>query len=367
MLLSVLVIGFVVAGVVNGLNAPKHKLEDAKIYHIGQDRCYYTQSCDHCEGALVEVDMDFVQILHAATISDQIILDENIELSNIVLDGYNTYNNKIVKQLNINLDLNQHSITSNLSDASTAKSLIDLQAYNCSINLNIKNGQLRANNLLYVFDFKNLISKNIVLNLDDVKCETVGEKSTPMFAHNTSSGMKINARNCEFVAEKSGLVETKNVGAFINSDSEFNFNNCYFSGGDGVYVKQGSVDLVGCCLENKNLGSQGTRVVAAETFLPVGRCLVAESYTYVKDLNTLTTQFNLVIDRCEFIATTSNMAILIDESGETGAFNSGSSIEIKSARFNSSDVTESLNRSFVSKSSEVVLVGDNVYQVGEAF
>ena len=360
--LSVMMFGCVVIGVANSLNTPKH-VEAGKIFHVSQEKCYYVQNCAHCNTVQHDTDMDFIQILQNVEKCDKIILDEDIYVANIILDD--NFVSETKNQIDINLDLNNYSITSN-ANKDEGISLFDIQANNYSVNLNIENGSLYANKLLYVFNFTNSNNKTIHLNLNNVTSKTIGNNTTPLFAHNTSENIVVNATNCEFIAEKSASVETKNTGAFINSESEFNFNNCTFEGGDGVYVKQGKINFVGCTLINNNLGKQGDTLVKSDTFISAGRCLVADSYNYTQDEQILTTKFNITIDKCIFIAKTSNVAVIIDANNE-GKFNENSIINIKSAKFTSANIEESLNKSIVTMSTSIKFLGENSYQIGEDF
>ena len=121
------------------------------------------------------------------------------------------------------------------------------------------------------------------------------------------------------------------VGVFVNSESEFNFNNCYFEGADAVYVKHGTVNLTGCTLSNVELAYRGEQ--ANETaFSAIGTCLATESYTTSEGM----TKFTITITDCSMIRVNSSHMMYVAQTGETGqilSINPESSINVISCRF----------------------------------
>lgn len=334
-----LIIGIVVCVILAGavvsialLNSGhKHDLGTAKTYHIANDSIYYTRVCkDGCIERF-ETQASFEDVLSTASSQDTIILDEDIMLENeLQLNSFST-NGQGIKSvtLNINLDLNNHTLTTDVEDLSK-NSMFTLNANYGKINFNVKNGRMYSQDLSYIFRFVSnaQTQDSISLNFDNVECKVVGSKATPIFAHNESSSIKVNAINSRFVAEKSTEANADyGVGVFINSESEFNFNNCYFEGGDAVYVKQGDVKLTDCTLVNTGLAKRGERV-SEELFYAMGTCLATES--------NIQTQFDIVIEGCTMIGNSSSTMIYVAQTsidGSTPQINTDSKIDIVSCTF----------------------------------
>ena len=316
--------------------AHKHDLKNAKTYHLTNDGIYYTMTCkDGCKVGF-ETGMSFTETLTAMSASDKIVLEEDIVINNEI-----EINSVVTKdelplpiELNINLDLNNHTITTNV-DETINDSLFMLNATYGKITFNIKNGKIESNDLSYIFRFAtaNDAQDTIILNTNNVEYKVVGNKATPLFAHNECSGIKVNAINSKFIAHKANdLNSDHGVGVYINSESVFNFTNCYVEGADAIYVKQGTVDLIGCELVNVELARRyaGT---SENSFKAVGSCLATESYTTSQG----TTKFNITITDCSMIGNYSSTMICLVETGEMGvqlAINSNSSINVESCRFN---------------------------------
>lgn len=334
-----LIIGIVVcvvlAGVVTSiaLLTPNHKhnLGSAKTYHIANDGIYYTRLCkDGCVKRF-ETKASFEDVLTTVSSQDNIILDEDIVLENeIKLKSFVAEGQGIKGvTLNINLDLNNYGLITNVEQTEN-NSMFMLNASYGKINFNVKNGKLYSQDLTYLFRFANntQLQDSIVLSFNNVECKVVGDEATPIFAHNESSSIKVNAINSKFIAEKSTAENADyGVGVFINSKSEFNFNNCYFEGGDAVYVKQGTVNLTDCTLVNVGLAKRVERV-SEELFYAMGTCLATES--------NMQTQFDIVIENCNMIGNSSSTMIYVAQTsidGSTPQINTESKIDIVSCTF----------------------------------
>ena len=145
--------------------------------------------------------------------------------------------------------------------------------------------------------------------------------------------MEFNATDCRFISQ---TITTNSgdygVGVFINSTSEFNFDNCYFEGGDAVYVKSGTVNLNGCKLVNSGLASNVAQNVKG--FSAVGACLTADSCATSKGIS----KFTITIVDCEMESTASFKMIYVietaEDSGVALGVNNSSLIDVQSCVFN---------------------------------
>ena len=155
----------------------------------------------------------------------------------------------------------------------------------------------------------------------------------------------VNATDSKFIAEKPATADRNtSAGVLINSESEFNFTNCYFEGGDAVYVKRGTVNLNGCELKNSELWQQVNEMPSDDdksryttyTFATMGACLSAESY---KSANNVFSRFDITVTDCKMTRGLSNIMIYISQTCAMGASSAGinpeSSINILSCTFNS--------------------------------
>lgn len=336
---SCLVLASIVVAIV--LLQPKHKhtLGEVKTYHITNDGVYYTRSCNDGYTERFETDASFDEVLAISNEEVNIVLDENITLNHeLTLKSIALENgNPKGINLNINLDLNNYTLQTAV-DTVENNSIFMLNANYGTINLNIKNGKIYSQDLLYIFRFVNSdnLDENIKLKLNDVECKVIGSKATPLFAHNESSGIIVNATNSKFISKKSTEEASDyGVGAFVNSESEFNFNNCYFEGGDAVYVKQGIVNLIECELVNAGLDKRFEQV--NEKFTAIGTCLATETYTTADGA----TQFEITITDCKMIGNNSNIMVYVAQTAEeelTPGINNESSITINSCSFNNDPV-----------------------------
>lgn len=342
--LCVVLIGIVVAVV---FLSPKHthKLSESRTYHISNSSIYYTRACAKgCEIKYQE-DITIVDLFASVRAQDKIVLDENVVLNEeLVLKGFS---GEQELDLNINLDLNNFRLSSNVSNKNY-NSLFMLNANRGSIKLNISNGHLYSNDLLYIFRFSNNgeMGGDIELNLNKVNCEVLGNRATPLYAQGTVSTtrdgtismtnalMKINATNSKFISTCANHnygadCDYCGVGAFINSASDFNFTNCEFFGGDGVFVKQGNLNLTNCKLANSALVPPTTLTAQRSSdFDAVGASLLVDNYTTSEG----TTKFNIVIKNC-IMNSDSGKGIYVVETADEGlelAVNSESFIDVQS-------------------------------------
>lgn len=332
------VLAIVVVGIAFNQPKHKHKFSDARIYHITNDGVYYTRECKSGHIERFNTQATLGDVMNTATASDSIILDEDIVVKEEIGLRSFTIKDGVPKDitLNINLNLNNHKITTEVDEAHN-NSLFTLNANYGQINFDIKNGSLYSEDLLYLFRFlSNRDSEDCInLNIDSVECVVKGDKATPLFAHNESANINVNASYSKFVSQKSSD-ETSDygVGVFINSESEFNFSNCYFEGGDAVYVKNGTVSLSGCELVNEALAQRaGAEQQNNETFFAIGSCLATESYNTSEGA----TEFDITIIDCVMTGNYSSTMIYIANTAEEGLvpdINTNSSINVISCTFN---------------------------------
>ena len=335
----------IVMAIAFSYSAPKHQhvLGENKTYHICNDRIYYTRLCQ--DGCVVpfETKATLTDVFSIVTADESIVLDEDIVLTEeMTIKTYVGQGRDVTNlELNINLDLNNFTISSHVVSKSN-DSLFMFNANRGKVNFNIKNGKLYTEDLSYIFRFKNnkYSGKNIKINIEDVECTAKGINSTPIFAHDCAN-IELNAKGCKFVSQNSGTQRGDyGVGVFINSDSQFKFEDCYFEGGDAVYVKSGTVDLTGCKLVNSGLVSVASQGV--DTFSAVGACLTADNHTTASG----TTQFAITIKDCYMESKTSYKTISVittsNQSGLQLAVNENSVIDVQSCKFNNDPTAMSI-------------------------
>ena len=293
----------------------KHKLGEAKTYHVHNDGIYYTRLCqDGCEVAF-ETKASLNDVMSTVTAEDKIVLDEDVTLTEeVLIKSFSGAGDDLQElELNINFDLNNFTLSTNI-DTTQNDSLFMFNANRGKVVLNVKNGKIESQDVSYIFRFKNnrISGENIEVNIDNLECEVTGIQATPLFASECMK-MKLNANNSKFVSCNSGTYKGDyGVGVFINSDSEFNFNKCYFEGGDAVYVKSGIVNLNGCHLVNAGLASHTSQSV--DTFSAVGACLVADNYATKRAIS----QYAITIENCSMESRASFKMIYVIESGDKG-------------------------------------------------
>ena len=315
----------IVVGIGLFYNGPlhKHSLKGGKTYHICQDRIYYTQQCKNGCTVELETKASLNDVLASANGCDNIVLDEDVVLTEEV--ALNTFINSETDpqaeprllNLNINLNLNGFTLSADI-DESEYNSMFRFNANRGTLNLNVFNGTLSSQSVAYIFRFKNNAEsgENIKLTLNNVDCEVSGIKATPLFMAECQN-IRVDANNSRFVSRRTGSQNGDyGVGAFINSDSVFNFEDCYFEGGDALYVKSGKVNLVGCTLANVGLAEHTAQGVA--TFSAVGACLTADSYTTAEGRSV----FDITITDCEMLRGNSAKMIYVIETA------SGSGLEL---------------------------------------
>ena len=327
-----------VAVMIVAFTAPdhKHNLGEAKTYHLTNKGIYYTRDCDDGCSVKFETEMLLADVFTTSTEIDTIMLDENVVLKEeVVVKSFITKDElPFSLNLNINLDLNEHTLTTDIDDVEN-NSVFMLNANYGKINFNIKNGKIETEDLSYVFRFSTPsdAQDTICLNTNNVEYKVTGHKATPIYAHNECAGITVNANNSKFIARKGGkLADDYGVGVFINSESEFNFTDCYFEGADAIHVKHGTVNLTGCELVNIEL-AQRSEQATDPSFTAIGSCLAAETYT----TSTGMTKFTITITDCSMVGNYSSIMIYVAQTGEMGqpiSINPASSINVISCTFN---------------------------------
>lgn len=315
----------------------KHKLGEARTYHVYNDHVYYTRQCqkdDHQER--FNMNATFIDIINNIKSIDKIVLEENIILnSEITLKSYQT--NTVIPQginLRVNIDLNDKLLSTNYVLTKQNNSMFMLDSTYGSIEFNVKNGSIYSQGLSYIFNFKTR-EGNVKLNIENVECKVLGVKATPIYAHNAN--VKINASGSKFISNTTtNDRDDFGVGVFINSDNIFSFDECCFEGGDAVYVRQGTINLTDCILQNKGLMAGTVQSIKSDdNFAAVGSCLATESYTS----NTGTSKFVVNILGCKMYAQTngnSDRVIYVFRTASSGyeyVINPNSAINILSCIF----------------------------------
>lgn len=341
---SIICLALMASVVAITFSKPKHKhsLGEAKTYHISNQGVYYTRQCCDEYVKSFNTGVSFLDVMMTTSSSDKIVLDEDLTITETITinSAASGESGPVPLNLNINLDLNGHQI--NTDAAPGNGSMFDLRANYGKISLNIKNGKLFTDDLSYIFSFKNNTTannnQNIVLNIDNVECVVKGANATPLFANNTAVGISVSATDSKFIVQNAeGASQNTGVGAFINCDGgNFAFTNCDFEAGDGIYVKQGKVDLVGCNL--KSVLSKRIYQETANPFYAIGAALLAESYNSGTDC----TLFDITINNCYMENKQSFTMIYIISTSAVGgeaAFNDDSCINVESGRFGANPAT----------------------------
>lgn len=341
-------------------NRPKHDhaLGEEKTYHIYADQIKCTQR--YADGCQVELDteMSLTELLMGATKTDRLVLEEDIMLTerlniNAFINSVDPQQDPQLLNLNINLDLNGFTLSADIDpidgdlesvDRFKNNSMFKFNANRGSLNLTVSNGKLVSQNALCIFVFENhSVSEKINVTLDNVQCEVSGIKATPLFM-GACENIEFNAINSRFISRTTGTQSGDyGVGAFIDSEGEFDFKNCYFEGGDALYVRGGTVGLDSCELVNVGLADHSVQGVEA-VFYAVGSCLTADSHTTADGRRT----FEITIKDCEMISNHSSKMISIKESiseiGLEGGIDSDSVINIESCKFDDDPMIEAVSQ-----------------------
>lgn len=342
-----LILSGVVMAIVFSYDPPKHQhvLGEDKTYHILNNSVYYTREC--ADGCKVRFDtkMSFADTLATVAENDKIVLEGDIKLTKemYIKTFAGTGDNVQELEMNINLDLNNYTISTNVDSSNKEyDSVFMINANRGKVNFNIKNGKIFTEDLSYIFRLKNnqYYNDNIILNIENVECETKGVKTTPIFGSEFYN-VEINANNSKFISTTTGTQNSEyGVGAFINSNSEFNFTNCYFEGGDAVYVKSGNVNLTNCKLVNSGLVNSECQ--NTDTFSAVGACLTANCYATSSGVS----QFAVTIINCRMESKSSyKMIYVIETAAESGlalGVNSNSIIDVQSCMFNNNPTAQTI-------------------------
>ncbi len=326
----------------------KHELTEARVYHISQEGIYYTRSCNDGYSQVFSTGASLLEVMKTVTEQDRIILDEDIVLDRDIIIKSSSDTQPIGFNLDINLDLNNHQISSDVGSIGGA--MFKLNADLGTIKLNVKNGKLYSEDFQYIFGFQtgvnfNQATRNVILNLDNVECVVKGNNATPLFVNNSASNIEVVANNCTFEAQELSTESANAVGAYINAqDSRFYFTGCDFKGIDALYVKQGRVNLNNCKL-NTESGSARTLQQTQNPFYAIGSALLLESH----NSNAGCTQFNVIITGCDLQSLGASLIKMIQTTsdGVSSSVNNSSHIVVNSARFIGGSVTESINEDVI--------------------
>lgn len=281
------IVCFVVAGVIiavgvkNNTDNHIHDVAEAREYHIGGDKVYYTQYCGCGKyDEQTNIDLSVNEVFACATEQDSVVLDGDVSVGeNIKLQGFS---NDIVGGASsncvINLDLRGHSFTSSASSTGAlGGALFYLNTGSGTISLNIKNGKLDAGQLTYVLRLVNSMNGQngrLDLNLNNVECCVNANSSATIFADESLNNGRVVANNCRFIATSPNENGSPNsFGVVINANSQFEFNGCYFEGGDSVYVRRGNVAINACSLVSNSVLSNEA---LTDSITSMGSCLVLD-------------------------------------------------------------------------------------------
>ena len=299
----------------------KHQLSEARVYHIYNDRVYYTRQCvkdKHIQS--FETDKTFADVVESLSNDDQIVMEEDFEVPGI-FEIATTPNQSegLEDNVIININLNNKKICS----------MFELNIDGGNVKFNISNGVVDSTciNAIKVSGQNG----NVELNITNVECYSVGDKNASLYIEG-SNQVLVNANNSKFISKNtSSSYHNYGVGVFINNEGEFLFNNCTLEGGDGLHVRQGNISLTDCSLINTGLIAQDYQSLCSG-FYAVGASLVAHCYTE----NAQTTAFKITVDNCVMITNNSNRVIYVYKVaslGDEAVMNSNSYIEIISCKF----------------------------------
>ena len=278
-----------------------------------------------------KLNCEHTPIPHECKITEHPVKDDVILVSNLTAELFD--NNHIYKKNeSFTLKGHNHVITTNV-DQKSNDSMFMISANMGSVEFNIKNGELKTQDLLYIFRFKNTryVGQNIKINIDGVDCTTAGVQTTPLFVHNECFNVEINATDSKFISIPTSNDEGKyGVGAFINSNSIFNFDGCYFEGGDGVYVRAGDIEFKDCRFVNSGLMSH--TVQSFDKFSAVGAALLADNRATTSGIS----KFEIDIVNCSMECQASYKTLYVIRTCENGAdigVNDDTVINIHSCKF----------------------------------
>ena len=299
----------------------KHELGEARVYHVYNNRIYYTRQCvNDSNTQSFETEASFLEVIESVGADDKIVIEEDISSSQIFqIKSFVSQSNQFEKEVVVNIDLNNKKICS----------MFELLATYGTIKFNICNGIIQSN---YKNVFK-LSGENgkIELNIKDVDCYSVGDKNAPLYVEGVND-VSVNALNSKFISKNDfSTYSNYGVGVFLNNDGDFKFENCLLEGGDGLHVKSGDVSLIKCNLVNTGLPVQDYQSVKTG-FSAVGASLAAHCYTSIAG----TTNFNITIESCVMTTNNSNRVMYVYKVAETGynaQVNDDSFVNIKSCKF----------------------------------
>lgn len=346
---------------------PKHEhvLGENKTYHICNDYIYYTKKCqDGCDVAF-ETSASLTEIMTNISRDDNIVLDEDVTIKEeiFVQSFYGDGVNPVALDININFDLNGYTISTDIQQSANS-SLFMFNVNRGNVNFNIKNGIIKSSDLLYIFRFKNnfLNDKSINVNIDNIYASVKGVRTTPLFIDGCV-GVELNCTNSKFISKNSTTSNNNfGVGAFINSDSTLNFTNCYFEGGDGVYIKRGVANFKKCEFVNEGLVTYTPQ--DTPTFSAIGASFVADSYATEDGY----TKIQATIIDCSMISKASSKTIYVIETRKTTALTSGynteSKIDVQSCKFDGNPITNQIIQYPNSQPPQLIL-GTQIWACGD--
>ena len=299
----------------------KHSLTDAKVYHIYNDRIYYTRKCvkdNHTKN--FETQLTFAEVMAELNNDDRIVVEEDISSSEIFTISSTTNDtNNLGKNVVVDIDLNNKKIYS----------MFDLNATYGNIKFNISNGIIQSQ---YQHVFKaSGVHGQIEINIRNINCSSTGYKNAPLYVENVAQ-VSVNAYSSSFVSKNESMNYSQyGVGVFINNEGTFNFEGCLLEGGDGLHVRRGNISLRGCELRNSGLIIQDYQLVDTG-FCAVGASLAANYYANEVG----TSSFDIEVDGCFMTTHNSNRVIYIYQTAKSGCsvnIDQESGITIKSCKF----------------------------------
>ena len=172
------------------------------------------------------------------------------------------------KDVRFRLDLNGHTINNGMYFyATTEGNFVDVNIFNGTI------GNTENEDCIYGLVF---MGDNYQMNisLENVNAYGYyGGLSTNGKYKNTGY---INAINCTFMGSMEVVGDTS-VGAYLPGGAEYTFDNCTFIGYDGIYTKNGNLNLINCTVVA--LGEFNQAVFNGDGCTGTGSALIVDSAT----------------------------------------------------------------------------------------
>lgn len=299
----------------------KHKLGDAKVYHIYNDHITYTRQCvkdKHTQS--FTTDKTFAEIIANLSGNDKIVVEEDISKAEVFrITPTLSQTESAGNDIEINIDLNNKKI----------RSMFELNATYGNIKFNISNGIIDSTSANAI-KISGQTDK-VEVNISNVECYSTGYKNAALYVEYVNA-VEVNASNSKFISKNDGSIyDMYGVGVFINNKGNFRFENCILEGGDGIHVRQGTVSLKGCDLINSGLIARDYQSVSSG-FNAVGASLAAHCYTSAAG----TTKFEITVENCAMVTNNSNRVIYVYKTAQAGYGeneNINSYIDIVSCKF----------------------------------